>query len=174
MTRYRQQWPLFQRMLGAALLNARVYREIRQDRLAMGQALLVVLIASIAAGIGGLRAGATGFIVGLVASLIGWAIYAVVVYWLGTSVFPARRTPGTGGGLMRTLGFASSPRILLFLGFVPVLGIVVGALVLVWTLVTTVVAVQEALNLDTGGAVVTAVLGWIALFVGSFLITALL
>lgn len=174
MARYRQQWPLFQRMLGAALLSATTYREVRQDRGAIGQALLVVLIASIAAGIGGLRAGVTGLIVGIVASLIGWAIYAVVVYWLGTSFFRGRRTPDSWGGLVRTLGFASSPRILLFLGFIPVFGVVVGVVVLVWTLVTTIVAIQEALGLDTGSTIVTAVLGWIVLFVGSFLITALL
>lgn len=160
--------------MGAAVLNAGVYREVRQDRSATGQALLVVLITAIAAGIGGLHAGVTGLIVGLVASLIGWAVYAVVVYWIGISFFRARRGSGTWEGLVRTLGFASSPRILLFLGFIPVFGLVVGVMVLIWTLLTTVVAVQAALNLDTGSAVVTAILGWIALFVGSFLITALL
>lgn len=174
MARYRGQTQLFDRVLGAAVLNASVYRDVAQDRAAAGQALLVVVAASIAAGIGGLHAGATGLIVGLLASLIGWVVYAVAVYWIGSSLFGARRAPGRWGGVVRTLGFASSPRLLLFLGFIPVFGIIVGAVVLAWTLVTTIVAIQEALNLDIGEAVVTAVLGWIALFVGSFLIAALL
>lgn len=174
MARLRRQRSLLGRMLGAAVLDTSVYREVTEDRFATGQALLVVVATTIMAGIGGLRAGVTGLVVGLVGSLIGWVLYAAVTYWLGSSIFRARRTPGALSGLLRALGFASSPRILLFLGFIPVFGIVIGVLVLVWTLVTTVIALQEALNLATGGAVVTAVLGWVALFVGSFLLTAVL
>jgi hypothetical protein len=174
MARIRRHPQFFDRVLGAALLNTSVYGDVAQDRAAAGQALLIVAVATIAAGIGGLHAGVTGLIVGLVASLIGWVVYAVLVYWIGTSVYGARRTPGSLAGVVRALGFASSPRVLLFLGFIPVLGIIVGVVVLIWTLVTTVVAVQETLRLDTGSAVVTAVLGWIALFVGSFLIAAVL
>lgn len=174
MARGRGQTQLVDRVMGAALLNGNTYRDIAQDRAATGQALLVFVVATIAVGIGGLHAGVTGLIVGLVASLIAWVVYAVAVYWIGTGVFGARRTHGSWGAVVRTLGFASAPRALLFLGFIPVFGIIVGVIALLWTLVATVVAIQEALRLDLGGAVVTAVLGWIALFVGSFLITALL
>lgn len=165
---------MFNRALRTAMLDASAYRDVARDPAATAQALLIFALTTIAVGIAALHAGFTGFIVGLVASFIAWVVYAFIVFWIGTSVFGAPTAPGSWGALFRTLGFANVPRALLFLGFIPVLGIIIGVIALLWTLITTVVAIQEGMRLELGGALVTAVLGWIALFIGSFLVTALL
>lgn len=169
-----QRGGLVDRMIGAALLDDGVYEEVEHDGGATGQAALVVLLGAVAAGIGGLRDGPEGLFIGLVTALVGWAVYAYVAYWVGTRWFKGPQTSATWGELLRTLGFANSPRLLLVLGLIPVLGIVLSLVVLVWTLVTTVVAIRHALDFDTWSAIATAVVSWLALFAVSFLLGALL
>ncbi|MEK6254999.1 MAG: hypothetical protein N2B05_09915, partial [Gemmatimonadales bacterium] len=67
----------------------------------------------------------------------------------------------TWGELLRTLGYAQAPAVLLIFGFVPVLGNILGAVVGIWLLVTGIVAIRQALDFDTGKAVMTAFLGWL-------------
>lgn len=162
------------RMIRAAKLEDAVYEEVEHDQSATVQAFWVVVIASVAAGIGGLAAGLTGLIVGVIAALIGWGAYAYVCYWIGTRVLAGPQTSATWGELLRTLGFASSPRVLLVLAFIPVIGLAIAIVVLVWTLVTTVVAVRQALDFDTGKAIVTAVAGWAVLFVATIVVAAII
>lgn len=164
---------MIDRMIRAAKLEDAVYEEVEHDQSATAQAFWVVVIASVAAGIGGLAAGLTGLIVGVIAALVGWAAYAYVCYWIGTRILAGPHTSATWGELLRTLGFASSPRVLLVLAFIPVIGLLLAIVVLVWTLVTTVVAVRQALDFDTGRAIVTAVAGWVVLFLASVVVTAL-
>jgi len=68
------------RMLQAAKLDGQVYEEVEADKNAMGQALAVVLLSSIAAGLGSLeRVGLLGLLVGTLAALLGWFIWAWLV-----------------------------------------------------------------------------------------------
>ena len=167
------QASIVERMIRAAKLDPQVYEEVEHDQSATSQALLVVVLGALAAGIGALYGGIGGLLVGIVAALIGWAVYAWVAYWVGTTIFKGPHTEATWGQLLRTLGFASSPRVLLVLGIIPVVGLFVGLAVLVWTLVTTVIAIRQALDFDTGRAIATAVVSWIALFLVSFVIVAI-
>ncbi len=162
------------RMIRAAKLEDALYEEVEHDQSATAQAFWVVVIASVAAGIGGLAAGLTGLIVGVIAALVGWGAYAYVCYWIGTRVLAGPRTSATWGQLLRTLGFASSPRVLLALAFIPVIGLALVIVVFVWTLVTTVVAVRQALDFDTGRAIVTAIAGWAVLFVATVVVAGLI
>ena len=45
------------RMIGAARLNVNVYEEVEADKTAMGQATAVVVLSSLAAGIGSIGTG---------------------------------------------------------------------------------------------------------------------
>lgn len=166
-----QQRGLVDRMIGAALLDGSVYEEVEHDTGATGQAATVVVLGALAAGIGALAAGPVALLVGIVAALIGWAAYAYVAYWVGTRWFRKPETAADWGELLRTLGFAASPRLLLVLGIIPVLGILLGLVVLIWTLVTTVVAIRHALDFDTWSAIATAVVSWLALVLISFVVT---
>ncbi len=159
------QASIVDRMIRAAKLEPQVYEEVEHDQSATGQALLVVVLGAVAAGIGALLGGVVALIVGIVAALVGWGVYAFIAYWVGTNIFKGPQTEATWGELLRTLGFASSPRVLLVLGIIPVLGFFIGLVVFIWTLITTVIAIRQALDFDTGRAIGTAVVSWLALLV---------
>ncbi len=76
-----------ERMIGAARLDSQIYEEVEADTGATGQAVGVVLLSSLAGGIGvaGLGPGGLGgFVVGSVAALIGWVTWAFLTYIIGT------------------------------------------------------------------------------------------
>ena len=156
------QQSIIDRMIRAARLDPQVYEEVEHDRSATGQAMLVVVLGAIAGGIGALSGGIAGLVVGVVASLVGWAVYAFIAYWVGTNIFKGPHTEATWGQLLRTLGFANSPRILMVLVVIPVVGIFVGLAVFIWLLFTTVIAIRHALDFDTWRAIATAVVSLLA------------
>jgi hypothetical protein len=150
-----------ERMVGAAKLDARVYEEVEADRTATPQALGVVVLASVASGIG-VGEGVRGLLFGTVAGLLGWAIWAWLIYFIGTRWLPEPGTQADMGELLRTIGFATSPGILRVLGIVPVLGTIVLVVTAVWTLIAVVVAVRQALDYrSTARAVGVCLIGWL-------------
>jgi hypothetical protein len=162
-------------MIGAARLDAATYEDVEHDVNATTSALLVVVIAAVASGLAGLGAnGISGLIGGILAAIVSWAVYAIVVYLIGTSILKTAETRTTVGELLRTLGFAQSPQVLLVLGVVPILGWLVGLVVAIWTILTTVVAIRQALDFtSTGRAVAVAIIAFIAYIIVYGLIAAL-
>ncbi|HMA84319.1 MAG TPA: YIP1 family protein [Desulfosalsimonadaceae bacterium] len=152
-----------QRMIGAAKLDLKIYEEVEADKNALGQALGVVLIASLAAGIGTLsRAGAGGLVIGLIAALVGWFIWAFLTYLIGTKLLPEPQTKSDMGELLRTIGFSSSPGVIRVLGIIPALEMIAFLVAGIWMLVAMVVAVRQALDYSsTWRAVGVCVIGWI-------------
>ena len=138
---------LTQRMIRAALLDVRLYEEVEADQRATGQAVGVVVLSSLAAGIGIVaRGGVGGLVVGTLVALIGWYAWAYLIYFLGTRFFPEQQTQATHGELLRTIGFSSAPGLLRLFGIIPGLTGIVFGLSLVWMLVTMVIAVRQALD----------------------------
>jgi hypothetical protein len=133
------------RMLGAARLDGRTYEEVEQDRTATAQALGVVILSAVAAGIGA-GVGVRVMLVNAVAAVVLWAIWAALVYWIGSRLLPEQDTEADWGELARTIGFAQAPGLLRVLGFIPVFGNLARAASDVWVLVATVVAVRQALD----------------------------
>src|SRR5215813_3981073 len=128
-----------QRMIGAAKLDSAIYEEVEADKHATGQAMGVVIISAFAAGIGAAGAGGKGVFVGLLGALIGWYLWALLTWIIGTKFLPEAQTEADVGQLLRTIGFASSPGIIRIFGWVPVLGVAVQAAAWIWMLVATVV-----------------------------------
>ncbi len=153
------------RMVGAAKLNVGVYEEVEADTGATGQAMGVVLLSSLAGGIGsvGLGAGGSGGVVaGGIGALLGWVSWAFVTYLIGTRLLPEPQTRADVGELMRTLGFAQSPGLVRILGVIPVLGPLVLIVVSIWMLVAMVIAVRQALDYtNTLRAVGVCLVGWV-------------
>jgi hypothetical protein len=157
---------LAERMIGAAKLDAATYEEIEADPSSMGQAMTVVALSAVAAGIGGLSLGLRGLVVGVLYGLIGWFVWAAIVFVLGTKVFAEPETKTDLPEMLRTIGFAASPAVLNVFSIIPVLGLIVRLVVLVWELAAMVVAVRQALDYkDTGKAVIVCVVGWIVYIV---------
>ncbi len=167
-----RQSSLIGRMIRAAMLDEQLYEEVEHDQSATRQAMLVVVLGAVAAGIGALYGGLLALVVSIVAALIGWAVYAFVAYWVGTHIFRGPHTSATWGELLRTLGFANSPKVLLVLLIIPVVGLFIALAVFIWTLITTVIAIRSALDFTTGRAIATAVVSWIALLL-VFVLTAI-
>ena len=152
-----------ERVIGAARLDVRIYEEVEADTTAFGQAMGVVVLSSLAAGIGMVgRKGAPGLLAGAIAALVGWFIWAGLTYFIGTRILSMPQTHADWGQLLRTTGFASSPGILRILGVVPVLGGLVFLVAGVWMLVAFVIAVRQALDYtSTGRAIGVCLIGWV-------------
>jgi hypothetical protein len=153
---------LTERMLGAAKLDAATYEEVEADTTATPQAMLVVVLANLAAGIGALRElGFAGLLVTTLIALIGWYAWAFVVYLVGTRFLPGPRTQADVGQLLRTLGFSAAPGLIRVLGIVPGLNWLVSLVAALWMLAAMVVAVRQALDYEgTGRAVVVCLIGF--------------
>lgn len=138
-----------ERMIGAAKLDVHAYEEVETDTGATSQAMGVVLLASLAGGIGsvGLGTGGLGSVFfGTAWALIGWVSWAFVTYIIGTRLLPEPQTRADVGELMRTLGFAQSPGLLRIFGSLPGVGPLVLLLIQIWLFVTMVVAIRQALD----------------------------
>ena len=153
-----------QRVLGVLKLDAIVFEEIEANRGVTTQALLVVVLASAAAGLGaGVGGeGLVGLIRETLAALIGWVMWAVVTYVIGTKLMPEPQTRTSVGELLRVIGFSYAPNFFAFFAFVPLLGYAVRTVVAFWLLATTVIAVRQALDYrSTPRAIVVVLIGWV-------------
>ena len=135
------------------------------DTGATGQAMGVVLLSSLAGGIGsvGLGAGGLGGVVGGgIAALIGWVLWAFLTYIIGTRLLAEPQTRADIAELMRTLGFAQSPGLARIVGILPGVGPLVLGIVSIWMLVAMVIAVRQALDYtSTWRAVSVCLVGWV-------------
>jgi len=151
------------RMIRAAKLDAALYEEVEADKGAMGQAMGVVILSSIAAGIGTISAtGIKGLFFGTIVALLGWFIWAYLTYFIGTRLLAEPQTKADYGELLRTIGFSSSPGVLRVLAIIPMLGGILNFIIGIWMLVAMVIAVRQALDYkSTWRAVGVCLIGWI-------------
>jgi len=151
------------RIIRAAKLDPNLYEEVEADKGAMGQAMTVVILAGVAAGVGSIeKAGAGGILLGTASALIGWFIWAYLTYAIGTKLLPVPETRADYGELLRTIGFASAPGLIRVIGIIPGLAGIVFAVAAVWMLVAMVIAVRQALDYrSTLRAVGVCVIGWV-------------
>ncbi len=152
------------RMLRAAKLDPQLYEEVEADQGAMGQAMTVVVLSSVAAGIGSLAhgGGLSGIVIGTIAALIGWYIWAFLTYFIGTRLLPEPNTKADYGELLRTIGFSSSPGLIRIFGIIPGITPFVFAVAGGWMLVAMVIAVRQALDYQsTWRALGVCAIGWV-------------
>jgi len=162
-----------QRMVGAAKFSSSAYEDVEADRGATGQALAVVVLSSVAAGVGA-GTGLSGLVLGTVLSLVGWLVWALLIYLIGARWLPEPGTQSDTGELMRTIGFATSPGILRVVGIVPFLTSIVFFVTAFWMLATMVVGVRQALDYkSTWRALGVCLLGWIVQFAAFLLLARL-
>ena len=139
------------RALGAAVLERGTYEGIEHDRRANGQAAVVVVASSLAAGIG--AAGSNPQPVVLLAvtalALVTWVSWAVIVLQIGGRYFAERETQVDLGQLLRTTGFAASPGVLQVFAAIPEITLPVYLASWLWMLAAMTVAVRQALDFRT-------------------------
>jgi hypothetical protein len=163
-------------MIRAAKLDVNLYEEVEADKTAMPQAVAVVIISSLASGLGtsSISGGLSGILLGTIIALVAWYVWAFLTYIIGTRLLPQPQTKADHGELLRTIGFSASPGVLRILGFIPVLGPIIFLLVSLWMLVAMIVAVRQALDYDsTPRAVLVCVISWIIQFALIFTVTGI-
>ena len=165
-----------QRAIGATRLEVPVFEEIEADRTATGQALIVVVASSLAAGIGLTSSLYNAPVLHRVMlALLLWLFWAISTYIVGVYLLPEPQTETSVGELLRTIGFAASPGILRILGMVPGIGGTIYVISTVWMLVAMVIAIRQALDYkSTARAVVVCVITGMIGVIMAALIGALL
>jgi len=154
------------RIMRAAKLDATLYEEVEGDTTALGQAMGVVVLSSIAAGLGTTPIGGPRVIIiiviGTILALVGWYIWAYLTYFIGTKILPEPQTKADLGQLLRTIGFSSSPGLIRILCIIPGLSGIILVVASIWMLIAMVIAVRQALDYQsTLRAVVVCIIGWI-------------
>lgn len=153
------------RLLRAIKLDPELYEEVEADTSATRQAIGTVVLASLAAGLGGHLSGSLyGLGLHILVTLVGWYIWAFLSFFIGTRLLPQSQTRANMGELLRCTGFSSAPGLLQILGIIPGIGTMVRMVAWVWMLMAFVVAVRQALDYTgTGRAVAVCVIGWVGL-----------
>jgi hypothetical protein len=152
-----------QRLTGALRLQAAAFEDVEHDPAATVQALVVVTVAHVSQALAGVGLMSVRmFVLSIAAGLIGWAIGAGVLLFVGTRWFPGKDTEADFGQLLRTLGFAQAAGLLGVFGLLPRVGWLVFIVVSVWILVAMVVAVRQALDYEeTSRAILVCGVAWL-------------
>ncbi len=159
-------------MIRASKLDINLYEEVEADKGATSQALAVVVISSLASGIGTLGIlGIEGLIFTTAAAIIGWLIWAYMAFIIGTKLLPEPETKSDFGEMLRTTGFSSSPGVIRILAFIPLINVIVSIVASVWMLVAMVIAVKQALDYkSTWRALGVCVIGFVIYMVILFVV----
>ena len=155
--------PLMNRIIRASKLDVHLYEEVEADTGATVQAMGVVVLSSVAAGIGSItQAGLGGILMGTILALLGWVVWAYLTYFIGTKILPEPQTRTNPTELLRTIGFSSSPGLIRIAGIIPGLAGIVFIGASIWMMVAMVIAVRQALDYkSTFRAIGVCVIGWI-------------
>jgi len=152
---------LIDNMIRAAKLDTSLYEQVERNEDETVNAMIVVVLAALATGIGagGLGFGLANIANGIIGALVFWVVAAILTYYVGTRLFGGTATIGE---LLRTIGYAQSPGVLLIFAFIPILGVLLSFVVSIWLLVTLIVAIRQALDFSTGRAIGTGIVAWFA------------
>ena len=150
------------RIIRACKLDTTLYEEVEADKSATLQAALVVVLSSLAAGVGALSLGASNFLMAPILSLVSWYIWAYLIYLIGVKLFPEPNTKADHGELLRTIGFSSAPGLIRIFGFTPELMTITFIGGGIWMLVAMIVAVRQALDYEsTWRAIGVVIIGFL-------------
>lgn len=165
---------MIDRIMGIFKLDAGTFDAIEHDELATSQAALVVLAVALFSGVGGLFGAliggsnlVTGFFGPIIYTLAGWIVWSAVVFIVGSSMFGGTTNMRE---MMRVVGFAYAPQLLGLLSFIPCVGWFFALAGWIWSLAAMVVAIRQGLDIDTGKALITALVGWILVVVINILV----
>jgi hypothetical protein len=171
---------MIDRVIRAVKLDKDFYNEAERDTSLNQEALLIVIIVSLASAIGSFISGIiSGEIGGALLSAVltivigigGYYLWAYVTLFVGKQFFQGDADMGE---MLRTLGYAHAPRLLGLLSFIPCVGAIFALAGFVLSLIAAVIAIREAMDFDTGKAVITAIIGWAIVLVISIVIGVVL
>ena len=167
------------RIVGAMKLDPNAFEDVERDPTAIGQSVGVIALAAVAAGIGSIYAGGlTGIVSMTVMSVIGFLVWSLIVWLVGTKVLPEPATKADFPETFRVLGFAAAPglaSVLTIIGIVPLIGwlfaLLISLVIWLWQIAAMVIAVRQVLDYSTTGkAIVVVLIGFVINLVITLLI----
>lgn len=165
---------LTERIIGAFTFRKGVYAEVEKDTSFTTTAWILVVVIAFLSQLGSnassnLVRWLGGAVVGTIFAVIAFAVGALVINWVGRTVFKA---DVTFEELVRTLGLAYVWQVVGVIGavsaFSSALSCLVAPVMIIGTILMVIawfVATKEALDLEWVQTIVTVVIGWIALVV---------
>jgi hypothetical protein len=162
---------LIQNMISAAKLDVNFFNAVEHDESKNGEALTVVIIAAVASALGngiggifsnGIVGGLMGALFGLLMVIVGYYLWSYLTHFIGVKFFNGEAEVGE---VLRTFGYSYSPQVLTVLAFIPCVGWAIALIAGIWSLVAGIVAIREAMDFDTGKAVLTALIAWVIMIV---------
>lgn len=162
------------RIVGAMKLDPNAFEDVERDPTAMGQAVGVIVLAAVSSGIGWIfYGGLTGIVQNALLSLIGFLVWAVIIWLVGTKVMPEPTTKADFPETFRVIGFAAAPGLASFVTIIPILGWILMLAIFVWQIAAMIVAVKAVLDYSTvGKAIVVVLIGFVAYLVMNALLAA--
>jgi len=171
---------LTERIIGAFTFRKGVYSEVEKDLSFTSTAWLIVVVVSFLNKLGTVNADNFGgrliaAVVATIGAVLGFALAAFVIDWVGRSVFNAEVSFDE---LVRTLGLAYVWQIIgligIFSGFLTCL--LAPAIFVAWilALVAWFVAAKEALDLTWGQTILTVIIGWLVFIVVAIIVGVIL
>ena len=155
------------RVVGAMRLDEKTFEDVEADPTAIGQAVGVIVLGAVSSGLGWVfYGGLTGIVTNALFAIIGTAIWATIIWLVGTMVMPEPTTKADFPQTFRVLGFASAPQLASVVTIIPILGWLLMVMILIWQIAAMVVAVKAVLDYSTiGKAVVVVLIGFLAYLV---------
>ena len=136
-------------MFGAAVFDTRTYEKVSTRKSTGALALLILLIASCARGVGQIgndHLNWIGFIEGFFLSIIWWIVFTLSGYLISFLVTLKPLTRSRQTEIARLISFAQAPGFLWVFGVIPNIGIAITNTVVIWQMATTTVAIKHSLK----------------------------
>jgi hypothetical protein len=152
---------MFDRLMRAMRLDGKFFREAADTPALSGEAALLAVVVAFLAALGGAIGTPKPVVLLLVelanGLLFGWLLWALIAYLVGTVLGGKSGV----GEMARVLAYASAPRLLCLLSFIPCVGWLFRLAGWVLSLVAAIIAIREAMEFGTRRAIVTAIIGWL-------------
>ena len=139
----------FERLKKAIFLDVAFYEEVEKDKKFNDQALMTVAFVSVVQGLMIAGFAPIALIQGILGSLVRFLFWAFFIAFVGTRILPEPETESNTGELIRTLGFAYAPGLLVVLKIFPVINIFVDPMVVILQLAAMTIAVRQALDFNS-------------------------
>ena len=139
----------FQRLQKAIFLDVAFYEEVEKDKKFTDQAMMTVALVSVVQGFMIAGFAPVALVQGILGSLIRFVIWAFFIAFVGTRILPEPETESNTGELIRTLGFAYAPGLLVILKIFPIIDYFVDPVVVILQLAAMTIAVRQALDFNS-------------------------
>jgi hypothetical protein len=151
---------MIERFFRALRLDSLFYREVAEDESLDRESTIFIILVAVIASVGELTGEGGSWLayLGTVANsiLLGWLLWAIVAWFVGKNMLNGE---GSLGGMLRVLAYASAPRLLGLFAGLPLIGWLFGLAGGILSLIAGIIAIREGMSVDTGSAIIIALLG---------------